>query len=56
MGAKGELSYDLAIDVGCMHNLRGDDLLSYAAGVARLVRPTDAESISRALADLGDAA
>jgi cyclopropane fatty-acyl-phospholipid synthase-like methyltransferase len=31
--------YDLAIDVGCMHNLRGDDLVSYAAGVARLVRP-----------------
>jgi SAM-dependent methyltransferase len=35
-----EPSYDLAIDVGCMHNLRGDDLLSYAAGVARLVRPS----------------
>jgi cyclopropane fatty-acyl-phospholipid synthase-like methyltransferase len=32
-------SYDLAIDVGCMHNLRGDDLVSYAAGVARLVHP-----------------
>jgi SAM-dependent methyltransferase len=33
-----EPPYDLAIDVGCMHNLRGDDLISYAAGVARLVR------------------
>lgn len=31
--------YDLALDVGCMHNLRGDDRLAYAAGVARLVRP-----------------
>lgn len=29
--------YDLAIDVGCLHNLRGDDLRAYAAGVARLV-------------------
>lgn len=34
-----EPSYDLAIDVGCMHNLRGDDLISYAAGAARLIRP-----------------
>jgi cyclopropane fatty-acyl-phospholipid synthase-like methyltransferase len=31
--------YDLAIDVGCMHNLRGSDLDSYASEVARLVRP-----------------
>lgn len=29
--------YDLAVDVGCMHNLRGDDLRAYRAGVARLV-------------------
>jgi len=29
--------YDLAVDVGCMHNLRGDDLRAYAAEVARLV-------------------
>jgi cyclopropane fatty-acyl-phospholipid synthase-like methyltransferase len=34
-----EPPYDLAIDVGCMHNLRGDDRDSYAAGVARLLRP-----------------
>ena len=34
-----EPPYDLAIDVGCLHNLRGDDLAAYAAGVARLVRP-----------------
>ena len=31
--------YDLALDVGCMHNLGGDDVRAYAAGVARLVRP-----------------
>lgn len=31
--------YDLAIDVGCMHGLAGDDLRSYAAELARLVRP-----------------
>lgn len=31
--------YDLAVDVGCLHNLRGDDTRAYAAGVARLVRP-----------------
>jgi len=30
-------AYDLALDVGCMHNLRGDNLREYAAGVARLV-------------------
>jgi len=30
--------YNLALDVGCMHNLRGDDLRDYAAGVARLVQ------------------
>jgi len=29
--------YDLAVDVGCMHNLRGDDLRAYVAEVARLV-------------------
>lgn len=29
--------YDLAVDVGCMHNLRGDDLRAYAAEVTRLV-------------------
>jgi cyclopropane fatty-acyl-phospholipid synthase-like methyltransferase len=34
-----EPPYDLAIDVGCMHNLRGDDRVSYAAGLARLLRP-----------------
>jgi SAM-dependent methyltransferase len=34
-----EPAYDLAIDVGCMHNLRGDDLVSYVTGVARLLRP-----------------
>jgi SAM-dependent methyltransferase len=32
--------YDLAIDVGCMHGFEGADLRSYAAEVARLVRPT----------------
>ena len=31
--------YDLAIDVGCMHNLRGDDLRAYRGEVARLVSP-----------------
>ncbi len=34
-----EPPYDLAIDIGCMHNLRGDDLRSYAGEVARMVRP-----------------
>ncbi|MEI7773072.1 MAG: class I SAM-dependent methyltransferase [Chloroflexales bacterium] len=31
--------YDLAIDVGCMHGLAADDRHTYAAEVARLVRP-----------------
>ncbi len=31
--------YDLALDVGCLHNLRGDDPRAYAMGLARLVRP-----------------
>jgi cyclopropane fatty-acyl-phospholipid synthase-like methyltransferase len=31
--------YDLAIDIGCMHALTGDDLCAYADEVARLVRP-----------------
>ncbi|MFV9506120.1 MAG: class I SAM-dependent methyltransferase [Oscillochloridaceae bacterium umkhey_bin13] len=31
--------YDLAIDIGCMHALTGDDLHAYANEVARLVRP-----------------
>lgn len=31
--------YDLAIDVGCMHALRGDDLHRYASEVNRLLRP-----------------
>ena len=31
--------YDLVVDIGCMHNLRGDDLRLYAAEVARLLRP-----------------
>jgi SAM-dependent methyltransferase len=30
--------YDLVVDVGCMHALRGDDLPRYAAQVARLLR------------------
>ncbi len=33
-----EPPYDLAIDIGCMHNLRGADLDAYAAEVARMVR------------------
>jgi cyclopropane fatty-acyl-phospholipid synthase-like methyltransferase len=32
-----EPPYDLAIDVGCMHNLRGAALNDYAAGVARML-------------------
>ena len=31
--------YDLALDVGCLHSLRGPDRRAYAAGLARLVRP-----------------
>lgn len=31
--------YDLAVDIGCMHALEGDDLRGYAGEVARLVRP-----------------
>jgi SAM-dependent methyltransferase len=49
-------SYDLAIDVGCMHNLRGDDLVSYAAGVARLVRPGGHYLLFAHLADETDGA
>lgn len=30
--------YDLALDVGCLHNLRGEDLQAYATGLTRLVR------------------
>lgn len=33
-----EPPYDLAVDIGCMHNLRGADLDAYAAEVARMVR------------------
>ena len=51
-----EPPYDLAIDVGCMHNLRGDDLLSYAAGVARLVRPGGHYLLFAHLADEADGA
>lgn len=32
-------SYDLAIDVGCMHALDGDDLVRYRDGVQRLLKP-----------------
>jgi cyclopropane fatty-acyl-phospholipid synthase-like methyltransferase len=34
-----EPPYDLAVDVGCVHALEGDDLRAYAAGLARLLRP-----------------
>lgn len=51
-----EPSYDLAIDVGCMHNLRGDDLVSYAAGVARLARPGGHYLLFAHLADETDGA
>jgi len=33
-----EPSYDLAIDVGCMHSLSGDALLAYRDGLSRLIR------------------
>jgi SAM-dependent methyltransferase len=32
-------SYDLAVDVGCLHAQRGDDLHAYVAEVARLLKP-----------------
>jgi SAM-dependent methyltransferase len=51
-----EPSYDLAIDVGCMHNLRGDDLISYAAGVARLARPSGHYLLFAHLADENEGA
>lgn len=31
--------YDLAVDVGCLHSLDDAEALSYAAGLARLLRP-----------------
>jgi cyclopropane fatty-acyl-phospholipid synthase-like methyltransferase len=31
--------YDLAVDIGCMHALEGEDLRAYAREVARLVSP-----------------
>lgn len=31
--------YDLMIDVGCLHGLRGDSLMAYRNQVARLLRP-----------------
>ena len=49
-------SYDLAIDVGCMHNLRGDDLASYVAGVARLVHPGGQYMLFAHLADENEGA
>jgi cyclopropane fatty-acyl-phospholipid synthase-like methyltransferase len=51
-----EPPYDLAIDVGCMHNLRGDDLVSYAEGVARLARPGGHYLLFAHLADETDGA
>jgi hypothetical protein len=39
-----------------MHNLRGDDLVSYAAGVARLVRPGGHYLLFAHLADETDGA
>lgn len=33
-----EPPYDLIIDIGCMHNLRGPALVAYATGVERMLR------------------
>lgn len=33
-----EPPYDVALDVGCVHMLRGNDLHDYVAGLARLLR------------------
>jgi len=43
--------YDLVVDIGCMHNLRGDDLRLYAAEVARLLRPDGVYLLFAHLAD-----
>ncbi|HZC07003.1 MAG TPA: class I SAM-dependent methyltransferase [Ktedonobacterales bacterium] len=48
--------YDLAIDIGCMHNLRGDDLTAYAAEVARVVRGGGLYALFAHLAAVGGAA
>lgn len=33
-----EPAYDLAVDIGCLHAQRGDDLDAYRAGLTRLLR------------------
>ncbi|MBC8161069.1 MAG: class I SAM-dependent methyltransferase [Roseiflexaceae bacterium] len=43
--------YDLVIDVGCMHNLRGADLRAYVQGVARLTLPQATMLMFARLAD-----
>jgi len=48
--------YDLALDVGCMHNLRGDDLRAYGTGLARLVRPGGRYLLFAHLSDEADEA
>ena len=48
--------YDLALDVGCLHNLRGDDPQAYAMGLARLVRPGGQYLLFAHLSDEADEA
>lgn len=43
--------YDLVVDIGCMHNLRGADLQLYAAEVARMLRPDGTYLLFAHLAD-----
>ncbi|HUY79661.1 MAG TPA: class I SAM-dependent methyltransferase [Ktedonobacterales bacterium] len=43
--------YDLVVDIGCMHNLRGDDLRLYAAEVTRMLRPDGVYLLFAHLAD-----
>jgi cyclopropane fatty-acyl-phospholipid synthase-like methyltransferase len=47
--------YDLAVDIGCMHNLRGSDLDAYASEVTRLVGPGGHYVLFAHLAPEGDA-
>lgn len=47
--------YDLAIDVGCIHNLRGADLSGCAAEVARLVGPNGMYLLFARIAERDDA-
>jgi SAM-dependent methyltransferase len=46
--------YDLALDVGCLHGQRGDELQAYATELSRLVRPGGSYLLFAALRDAAE--